>query len=72
MGMSILEKAGLVDPLKVYEGLHVKKGLLRAMALSPDTVDPVHKKAIEGHFGYCDKCRKEKESYLPLGSSEDK
>ena len=70
--MSILEKAGLVDPLKVYDGLHISKGFLRDLAQSPDEVDPVHRKEIEGHFGFCDKCLKEKESYLPIGSSEDK
>ena len=70
--MSILEKSGLVDPLKVYEGLHISKGFLRELALLPDKVDPVHKKEIEGHFEFCDKCLKEKESYLPIGSSEDK
>ena len=72
MGMSILEKAGIVDPLKVYEKLHISKGFLRNMAMSPDKIDPVHKKEIERHFGICDKCLKEKESYLPIGSSEDK
>lgn len=72
MGMSILEKAGLVDPLKVYDKLHVSESFLRNMALSPEKVDPVHKKEIEGHFNICDKCLKEKESYLPMGPSEDK
>lgn len=70
--MSILEKAGLVDPLKVYDKLHITKGFLRDLALSPDKVDPVHKKEIERHFEFCDKCLKEKESYLPLDPAEDK
>ncbi len=72
MRMSILEKAGLVDPLKVYDGLHVSEGFLRDLAQSPDKVDPVHRKEIEGHFEFCDQCLKEKESYLPIGSSDDK
>lgn len=70
--MSILEKAGLVDPLKVYEKLHISKAFLRDMAISPDKVDPVHRKEIEGHFEFCDECLKEKESYLPIGSLDDK
>lgn len=72
MEMSVLEKAGLVDPLKVYEKLHVSESFLRNMALSPEKVDPVHKKEIEGHLKMCDKCLKEKESFLPMGSAEDK
>ncbi len=72
MKISILEKAGLVDPLEVYEKLHISKRFLRDMALSSDMVDPVYKKEIERHFGICDKCLKEKESYLPIGFSEDK
>ena len=72
MEMSVLEKAGVVDPLKVYDKLHISESFLRNIALSPEKVDPVHRKEIEGHFKICDKCLKEKESFLPMDSSEEK
>lgn len=69
MRLSIKEKAGIVDASKIFEGLHLSKEFIRNMALHPESIERELKDISKKHFGICDKCRKEKDSYLPL---EDK
>ena len=73
MRMTIKEKAGLPDKARIFEGLHLTEDYIRVVALNPDNIkEPEFKKAGDHHFSICDKCRKEKESYLPLSSSDAK
>lgn len=68
MRLSIKEKAGIADTSKIFEGLHLREGFIRNMALHPEVMEQELKDEGDRHFGICDKCRKEKESYLPLGN----
>ena len=66
MSLSIKEKAGIDDVVRIYEGLHLSEGFIRNLAIDPESI--AHELLKEGnrHFGICDKCRKKKEEFLPL------
>lgn len=67
MNLSIKEKAGIDDASKIYEGLHLNEGFIRNVAMDPDSIALDLLKEGNRHFGICDKCRKKKEEFLPLG-----
>ncbi len=66
MGMSAKEKAGVVDTLKIYEGLHLSEGFIGNFVLTPETIEPELIEEGEKHFNVCEKCRNKKDSFLPL------
>ncbi len=66
MIISIKERAGIPETLKIFEGLHLTEGYIRNSAINPDSLEPEFKKEGEKHFVVCDACRKKKESFLPL------
>ncbi len=67
MKLSIKEKAGVNDVVRIYEGLHLTEGFIRNSAVDPDNISPDLLKEGDRHFGFCDQCRKKKEEFLPLG-----
>lgn len=67
MKLSIKEKAGIDDVARIYEGLHLSEGFIRNSSMNPDSIIPDLLKEGDKHYGFCDKCRKKKEEFLPLG-----
>lgn len=70
MRPSIKERAGLVDTLKIYEGIHLAEEFIRNTAVNPDSVEPELREEGERHFNICEKCRNKRESFLPLGKTD--
>ncbi len=66
MKISIKERAGVPDKYKVFEGLHLSEEYIRNSALHPESIESEVKESGDFHLGICDKCRKKKESFLPL------
>lgn len=66
MKISIKERAGIPDTLRIFEGLHLTEGYIKNSALNPDSIEPEFKSEGDKHFNICDNCRKKKESFLPL------
>jgi len=68
--MSILEKAGLPDPEKVFDGGgHIKNLILRNFILYPEELEEVEKREVERHLRWCKKCQeRQKEKFLPMES----
>jgi len=67
MGLSIKEKAGIDDVARIYEGLHLTESFIRNSVINPGSITPDLLKEGDKHYGFCDKCRKKKEEFLPLG-----
>lgn len=66
MRLTIKEKAGVPDISRIFEGLHLSKEFVRNVVLYPEIIEQELKDEGERHFEICDKCRKEKNGYLPL------
>jgi hypothetical protein len=69
--ISLLEKAGVVDPQKVYEGLHLSRGFLERHKVNPSELDPVHRREIDTHLNICERCSRDHDSILPFADSEN-
>ena len=65
---SILEKAGLTDPEKVYDDRgHIKNKILNKFILKQKDVDEVERKEVERHLNWCQRCQeRQKQGFLPL------
>ena len=66
--MSILEKAGLPDPEKVFDGKgHVKNVFLRNFALYPEEMEEIERSEIDRHLIWCRECQeRRKQGFLPM------
>jgi len=66
--MSVLEKAGIADPLKVFDNRgHVKEKIFRDFILSPDNTEENHKEEVKRHLNWCKRCQeRQKQEFLPL------
>lgn len=67
MKLSIKEKAGVDDVARIYEGLHLTESFIRNSAINPESITFELSQKGDRHFDICDKCRKKKEEFLPLG-----
>lgn len=66
--MSVLEKAGIADPLKVFDGKgHVQETMFRDFMSHRDIMEESHKEEIGRHLKWCKKCQeRQKQEFLPL------
>ena len=65
--MSILEKAGLSDPEKVYDAKgHIKNKIFNDFQLDPDGMDESYKVEVGRHLNWCQHCQeRQKQDFLP-------
>ena len=66
MSMSLKEKAGIVDTLKIYEGLHLSRDFIHNFAMDSENLEPELKEEGERHFNICEKCKTRRDSFLPF------
>lgn len=71
MRLSSLEKAGLPDPSRIYEGLHLAEDFIKNMALNEEGIEQELREEGERHFGICEKCRNKKNGFLPFDKDAD-
>lgn len=66
--MSILEKAGIADPLRVFDNRgHIQETMFRNFVLYPDTMNDGQKKEVERHLNWCKNCQeRQKQKFLPI------
>ena len=66
MKQSGIEKAGGVDKTKIFDGVHLHHDFIKNMAINPESIDAELKETGDTHCKICEKCNKERESFLPF------